>query len=51
MPGAIPLSVGFRTPSGYTGVLSVVVASDGTHVYDREIDPASLPACAGSPVP
>ena len=51
MPGAIPLSVGFRTPNGFTGVLSVVVASDGTHVYIGEIDPAGLPACQGQPQP
>ena len=51
MPGAIPLSVGFRTPNGFTGVLSVVVAADGTHVYVGEIDTVSLPACAGQPVP
>jgi hypothetical protein len=51
MPGVIDLSVGFRTPRGYSGVLSVVVASDGTHVYVGEIDPTSLPACQGQPRP
>jgi len=51
MPGTIDLSVGFRTPTGYSGVLSVVVASDGRHVYIGEIDPTSLPTCQGQPPP
>ncbi len=51
MPGAIPLSVGFKTPRDFNGVLSVVVASDGTHVYIGEIDTATLPACQGQPQP
>lgn len=51
MPGAIPLSVGFRSPNGFTGVLSVVVAADATHVYVGEIAPADLPACQGQPQP
>lgn len=51
LPGTVALSVGFKTPRGYTGVLSVVVASDGTHVYVGEIDPTSLPACQGQPRP
>jgi len=50
-PGAIPLSVGFDTPAGYAGVLSVVVTSEGTHVYVGEIDLASLPGCKGRPQP
>ena len=50
-PGAIPVSVGFHTPAGYAGVLSVVVASDGTHVYVGEVDLARLPGCQGQPQP
>lgn len=50
MPSAIPLSgLSFRTPPGYSGVVSVVVASDGMHVTIGEIDPASLPGCQGQP--
>lgn len=51
LPGTFPLSVGFKAPRGYTGVLSVVVASDGTHVHVGEIDPTSLPTCQGQPRP
>ena len=51
MPGAIGVHVGFKTPRGYSGVLSVVVAADGTHVYLSDIDPASLPPCQGQPQP
>jgi hypothetical protein len=52
VPGAIPVSgLSFVTPPGYTGVVTVVVTSDGRRVTIGEIDAASLPACQGQPKP
>ena len=49
LPSAIPLAVPVTVPPGYIGTVSVVVASDGTHVTIGEIDPLRLPACGGFP--
>ncbi len=49
LPSTIPLAVQVTVPPGYTGIVSVVVASDGTHVTIGEIDPGHLPACGGFP--
>ena len=52
LPSAIALSgLSFTTPTGYAGVVSVVVTSDGTHVTIGEIDLSSLPTCKGQPKP
>lgn len=49
VPGAVPLAVAVHVPPDYTGLVSVVVTSDGTRVGLMPVDPSGLPPCAGYP--
>ena len=49
--GAIALQVGTNAAPGYTRTVSIVVASDGTHVTIGEVTSGTLPACQGAPRP